>query len=95
MSLFQASLLEAISHPSIPPHLQATLPQVLFPHRPILDLLPWPGLRVHAIMLAATVPMLHDALDFKKDIIEGGLVCSPPRRGAGALRWEAAAMGSA
>ncbi|PLB53581.1 hypothetical protein P170DRAFT_473439 [Aspergillus steynii IBT 23096] len=81
-------LLAAVSRPAIPPHLQPTLPQVLFPHHPILDLLPLPGLRARAIMLAATAPFLLDAFDFKKDVVDGGLICWAARRGGNDQPWD-------
>ncbi|KAF7589493.1 hypothetical protein BBP40_004247 [Aspergillus hancockii] len=70
------ALLATVTHSSIPAHLQPTLPQILFPHHPLLDLLPLPGLRTRAIMLAATSPTLLDAAELKRDIVEqGGIVC--------------------
>lgn len=76
-------LLAAVSTPSIPAHLQPTLPQILFPHHPLLDLLPFPKLRAKAITLAATAPHILDAVEFKQDIVEkGGLICRH-RVGAG------------
>ncbi|KAB8070529.1 hypothetical protein BDV29DRAFT_193995 [Aspergillus leporis] len=70
------ALLITVSQPSIPAHLKPTLPQILFPHHPLLDLLPLPALRTRAIMLAATAPTLLDAVELKRDIVEqGGIVC--------------------
>ncbi|KAE8376931.1 hypothetical protein BDV26DRAFT_293613 [Aspergillus bertholletiae] len=70
------ALIKNVSSPSTPAHLQPTLPQILFPHHPILDLLPWPALRTRAVMLAATAPTLVDAVDLKRDIVEkSGIVC--------------------
>ncbi|KAK1148875.1 hypothetical protein N8T08_008760 [Aspergillus melleus] len=88
MSEDPKALLAAVSRPSIPPHLQPTLPQVLFPHHPILDLLPLPGLRARAIVLAATAPFLLDAFDFKKDVVEGGLICWAAQRGGSSQPWD-------
>ncbi|KAB8269277.1 hypothetical protein BDV30DRAFT_217079 [Aspergillus minisclerotigenes] len=69
-------LIKNVSSPSTPAHLQPTLPQILFPHHPILDLLPLPTLRTRAVMLAATAPTSIDAVDLKRDIIErAGIVC--------------------
>lgn len=82
------ALLAAVSRPATPPHLQPTLPQVLFPHHPILDLLPLPQLRARAIMLAATAPLLLDAFDLKKDVIEGGLICWAAQRGGNSQPWD-------
>ncbi|RHZ43185.1 uncharacterized protein CDV56_100182 [Aspergillus thermomutatus] len=77
MSDDPAFLLARVTHPAIPVHLRPTLPQILFPHHPLLDLLPLPALRAKAITFAATAPSLLDAVDFKLDIVErGGIVCS-------------------
>lgn len=69
-------LIKNASNPSTPTHLQPTLPQILFPHHPLLDLLPLPALRTRAVMLAATAPTLIDAVDLKRDIVgNAGIVC--------------------
>ncbi|KAJ5483167.1 hypothetical protein N7530_002413 [Penicillium desertorum] len=71
------SLIAAVTNSAIPVHLQPTLPQILFPHHPLFDLLPLPALRARAITLAATAPSLLDLVDFKRDIVEkGGIQCS-------------------
>ncbi|EPS26065.1 hypothetical protein PDE_01001 [Penicillium oxalicum 114-2] len=71
------SLIKAVTNSAIPALLQPTLPQILFPHHPLFDLLPLPALRARAITLAATSPSLFDLLDFKRDIVEkGGIQCS-------------------
>lgn len=82
------ALLAAVSSPSIPKNLQPTLPQVLFPHHPILDLIPFPGLRACAITLAATSPPLLSPLELKKDIIFGGLVCWGTKKNPGGQPWD-------
>jgi Domain of unknown function (DUF3425) len=69
------ALLAAVSKPSTPKHLQPTLSQILFPHHPILDLIPLPGFRERAIMLSSTSPALLNPLELKRDIMEGGLMC--------------------
>ncbi|KAE8143496.1 hypothetical protein BDV38DRAFT_277514 [Aspergillus pseudotamarii] len=70
------TLIKNVSNPSTPTHLQPTLPQILFPHHPLLDLLPLPALRTRAVMLAATAPTLIDAVDLKRDIVgNAGIVC--------------------
>ncbi|GFG18968.1 hypothetical protein IFM5058_09560 [Aspergillus udagawae] len=77
MSADPSSLLATVTRPAIPVHLRPTLPQVLFPHHPLLDLLPLPTLRAKAITFAATAPSILDAVEFKRDIVErGGIVCS-------------------
>ncbi|OAP57245.1 hypothetical protein AYL99_07983 [Fonsecaea erecta] len=65
------------SHHWIPPDLQPTLAQVLYPHHPFLDLLPFPLLRARAIVMATFTPRhVFDLADFKNDIVtHGGLVC--------------------
>ncbi|KAH8657678.1 hypothetical protein BX600DRAFT_467996 [Xylariales sp. PMI_506] len=71
-----ATLLASVSHPDIPVHLQPTLPQILYPHHPYLDLLPYPPLRAKIIMLSVMMPHTFDQLDFKRDIyVHSGLVC--------------------
>ncbi|OGM47719.1 hypothetical protein ABOM_004344 [Aspergillus bombycis] len=70
------ALIKNVSSPATPAHLQPTLPQILFPHHPLLDLLPLPSLRARAVMLAATAPTLIDAGDLKRDIVErAGIIC--------------------
>lgn len=68
-------LLAAAAIPSLPAHLQPTLPQILFPHNPNLDLLPFPVLRARAITLAATTPQLVNPKELKMDILRDGLIC--------------------
>ncbi|KAL7896165.1 hypothetical protein HDV63DRAFT_408884 [Trichoderma sp. SZMC 28014] len=69
------ALLAAAAIPSLPAHLQPTLPQILFPHNPNLDLLPFPVLRARAITLAATTPQLVNPKELKMDILSDGLIC--------------------
>ncbi|GFF65127.1 hypothetical protein IFM62136_06196 [Aspergillus lentulus] len=86
MSADPSSLLAAatVTRPAIPVHLRPTLPQILFPHHPLFDLLPLPALRAKAITFAATAPSLLDAVEFKRDIVErGGIVCSSESVGGG------------
>jgi Domain of unknown function (DUF3425) len=64
-------LLAAARKPWIPAHLQPILPQILFPHHPYLDLLPFPELRERAITLAA----LFNPMELKRDIFREGLAC--------------------
>jgi hypothetical protein len=69
-------LLASASNPTIPAHLQPTLPQILYSHPPYLDLLPYPLLRARLIVLTALMPHTFDHFDFKRDIyVNGGLVC--------------------
>jgi hypothetical protein len=68
-------LLAAAAIPSLPAHLQPTLPQILFPHNSNLDLLPFPVLRARAITLAATTPQLVNPKELKMDILRDGLIC--------------------
>lgn len=85
-----ASLISSISIPNLPPHLQLTLPQVLFPHHAYLDLLPFPVLRARAITWAATTPQIFDPRELKLDIVMGGLVCwSERERGGRGMTWDA------
>ncbi|KAE8450584.1 hypothetical protein EG329_005928 [Mollisiaceae sp. DMI_Dod_QoI] len=71
------TLLSAARKPWIPTHLQPTLPQILIPHHPYLDLVPLPGLRTRAIVLRE----LFDPMELKMDVFAGGLVCCPGGRG--------------
>ncbi|KAF4213431.1 hypothetical protein CNMCM5878_010472 [Aspergillus fumigatiaffinis] len=90
MSADPSSLLAAatVTRPAIPVHLRPTLPQILFPHHPLFDLLPLPALRAKAITFAATAPSLLDAIEFKRDIVErGGIVCSAESVG-GMQPWD-------
>ena len=80
------ALLSTASNPSFPPHLQPTLPQILFPHHAYLDLVPFPVLRARAITLAVTSPRLFDPMDLKRDIMGDGLVYS--RAEANGQPWD-------
>lgn len=60
---------------TIPPHLRPTLPQILYPHHPYLDLLPFSSLRARAISLGATTPPMYDFLELKHDVMRDGLIC--------------------
>ncbi|KAL2827776.1 hypothetical protein BDW59DRAFT_171220 [Aspergillus cavernicola] len=84
------SLLHSINmeKPSIPAHLQPTIPQIMIPHHPIFDLIPIPVLRTRAIILSATTPHLVNMFELKVDIIEGGLVCSGSRGGGSGQPWD-------
>lgn len=74
------TLLIAAQKPHCPAYLQPTLPQILFPHHPYLDLLPFPTLRARAITLANTATQdMFNPMEFKKDVFRDGLVCSPGR----------------
>lgn len=59
----------------IPEHLRPTLPQIMYPHHPYLDLLPFPTFRARAIALGATTPPMYDMLELKHDVMSNGLVC--------------------
>lgn len=78
-------LLAEARKPWIPEHLQPTLSQVLIPHHPYLDLLPFPTLRDRAITLGVSRPDLFDAMDLKRDIFMDGLYC---HRGGGRQPWD-------
>ncbi len=83
------ALLAAARKPWIPANLQPTLPQILIPHHPYLDLLPFPGLRSKAIMLAAMGPGMFDPMELKKDIFREGLFCFAGGSGeAGKQPWD-------
>lgn len=71
------ALLAAARRPWIPTHLQPTLPQILFPHHPYLDLIPFPTLRARIITLANTAPWMFNPMELKKDIFSEGLSCRP------------------
>lgn len=71
------SLLSAARKPWIPAHLQPTLPQILFPHHPYLDLIPFPTLRARVITLTNTTPWMLNPMELKKDIFSEGLSCRP------------------
>lgn len=67
------ALLAASRRPWLPTLLHPTLAQILIPHHPYLDLLPFPALRSRAITFQATTPQLFSPLDFKLDILKGGV----------------------
>jgi len=60
---------------NLPEHLKPTPPQVLCPHHPYLDLLPFPILRARAVALTFRNPPLIDAAKLKSDIMNDGLIC--------------------
>lgn len=88
------TLLAMARKPWIPINLQPTLPQILIPHHPYLDLLPFPTLRARAITLAATMPRLFDPMELKRDIFKEGLFCiyrgSQIQQPSDARNWQAA-----
>jgi hypothetical protein len=59
----------------VPEHLKPTPPQVLCPHHPYLDLLPFPILRARAIALTSRNPPLINLAELKSDILNDGLIC--------------------
>lgn len=67
------TLLAASRKPWMPTLLHPTLPQILIPHHPYIDLLPFPALRSRAITFAATTPQIFSSMDLKLDILRGGL----------------------
>ncbi|KAL2438854.1 hypothetical protein ABEF95_014495 [Exophiala dermatitidis] len=91
------ALLAAAQLPFAPSNLQPTLPQILIPHHPFLDLIPFPAIRASAITLAAAMPNAFSMTELKKDVyIHGALVCWVGGRGIGSGQpwdprsWEAA-----
>ncbi|KAJ9158187.1 hypothetical protein NKR19_g3519 [Coniochaeta hoffmannii] len=81
------ALLAAARRPSFPANLQPTLSQILIPHHPFLDLIPFPALRDRAIILAAAVPHLFSMAELKNDVyVHGALVCWVG--GPGAQPWD-------
>jgi hypothetical protein len=67
------ALLAASRRPWLPTLLRPTLAQILIPHHPYLDLLPFPALRSRTITFQAATPQLFSPLDFKLDILKGGI----------------------
>jgi hypothetical protein len=67
------TLLTIARKPWMPLNLQPTLPQILIPHHPYLDLIPFPGLRSRAITLATTMPRLFDPMELKMDLFRDGM----------------------
>ncbi|OIW22863.1 hypothetical protein CONLIGDRAFT_586585 [Coniochaeta ligniaria NRRL 30616] len=91
------ALLAAARRPCVPSNLQPTLQQILIPHHPFLDLIPFPALRSRAITLAAAMPHAFSMTELKKDVyVHGALVCWVGGRGIGSGQpwdtrsWEAA-----
>jgi len=68
-------LLISSRKPHIPPHLQPTLPQILYPHHPYIDLIPIPRLRENIIMLGM-IGGSFNPMELKMDIFREGLFCS-------------------
>ncbi|KAL2392119.1 hypothetical protein ABEF93_002054 [Exophiala dermatitidis] len=91
------ALLAAAQLPFAPSNLQPTLPQILIPHHPFLDLIPFPAIRASAITLAAAMPNAFSMTELKKDVyVHGALICWVGGRGIGSSQpwdprsWEAA-----
>lgn len=60
----------------MPPDLRPTASQILYPHRPWLDLLPFPTLRERALTLTSMEPALINLSELKNDIFKNnGLFC--------------------
>ncbi|KAH8888463.1 hypothetical protein GQ53DRAFT_239913 [Thozetella sp. PMI_491] len=69
-------VMASASDPSIPRHLQPTLPQVLFKHHPWIDLIPFPSLRARLIVMTSTMPHIFSLSEFKQDLyMKEALVC--------------------
>ncbi|KAF4637668.1 hypothetical protein G7Y89_g421 [Cudoniella acicularis] len=75
---------------NIPPNLHPTSAQILHPHHPWLDLIPFPTLRERAITLSAMNPPLIEVNDLKNDIfMNDGLFCwRNSKREGGMQPWE-------
>ncbi|EXJ70007.1 uncharacterized protein A1O5_07080 [Cladophialophora psammophila CBS 110553] len=82
------------SYPWIPADLQPTLAQIVYPHHPFLDLIPFPLIRARAIMMVTFMPHAFNLANFKNDIFtNGALVCLPTssnRQPWDMRNWEAA-----
>jgi hypothetical protein len=64
------------SFSGLPPDLRPTAAQILYPHKPWLDLLPFPTLRERALTLTSTAPPIIDLQELKNDIfLNNGLFC--------------------
>ncbi|OCL09275.1 hypothetical protein AOQ84DRAFT_25212 [Glonium stellatum] len=73
----------------IAPHLRPTSAQVLHPHHPWLDLIPFPTLRERAITLASMNPPLLDVKELKLDVImNDGLTCWHVSEKSSAQPWD-------
>ena len=73
----------------IAPHLRPTSAQVLHPHHPWLDLIPFPTLLERAITLAFMNPPLLDAKEFKLDVIMNDrLTCWHVSKKSSAQPWD-------
>ncbi|ORX34735.1 hypothetical protein BD324DRAFT_652993 [Kockovaella imperatae] len=71
----QADLLSSIIAglpPDLPPSLRPTISQVLFPHHPCLDLIPFPKLRDNVLMVAAAMPHKPVQWSLKLDLYQNG-----------------------
>jgi hypothetical protein len=70
------STLLSHSFSSLPPDLRPTAAQIFYPHKPWLDLLPFPTLRERALTLTSTTPPIIDLQELKNDIFfNNGLFC--------------------
>lgn len=60
----------------LPSDLRPTAAQILYPHKPWLDLLPFPTLRERALTLSSSAPPMIDLQELKNDIFfNNGLFC--------------------
>jgi hypothetical protein len=79
------------SFPSrLSPHLRPTPAQILYPHHPWMDLLPFPALRDRIIILSSMQPVAIDLADLENDIfMKNGLFhWRPPGRAAPGQPWD-------
>ncbi|KAF2739692.1 hypothetical protein EJ04DRAFT_519347 [Polyplosphaeria fusca] len=54
--------LSSIPHPSLPPNLHPTPAQVVIPHHPLFDTLPWPSVREKLICMFALPPAFRPSI---------------------------------
>lgn len=65
----------AATSPDYPDQLRPVASQIIYSHRPYLDLLPFPTFRARAIALASLDPPMFDEWELKQDIVNDGLYC--------------------
>jgi hypothetical protein len=78
------------SSKNIPQDLRPTMAQILYPHFPWIDLIPFPILRENIIMKMTTEPLLANPVDLKDDLfLRNGLFCwRSKEKGVSGQPWD-------
>jgi Domain of unknown function (DUF3425) len=78
----------AASYMRLPPHLRPTSLQIKRSHKPYIDLLPFPNLRMRIISAITQEPPAIDEFDLKHDIMHDGVICWSGGRPSAGQPWD-------